>query len=267
MSKVQEYLNKKKQTPPKSEIQVAEKQSPYMELLYRDIEKAIMGKMKTLRGEDGHTPTEEEINKLLDSIIEKKRDKLPKKEELLKYISSLIPKVKDGKTPEKGTDYFTKSEAEEFLKQATPIKGKHYFDGAPGRPGRSGENVKLPSTKELAISAINLLETFEGDDRLDAKAIKNLRKIIKEIVSQETVGYNAGGPGIIFHDTTLGGSGQPGDPLKVIDSGVAATWNEEYGSGLVNSVNRVFTFSHKVAFISLEGSAYSALNGDYTVDV
>jgi len=46
---------------------------------------------------------------------------------------------------------------------------------------------------------------------------------------------------------------------------VGGTWNEESPSaGLVNGINKDFTFTHAPAFISLEGQALSELNGDYT---
>ena len=214
-TKLENYI-KNKQTIKKSEVEVSDKKSPYMELLYKEIEKALLGKIKTLHGEDGHTPTKEEILAVLTPHIDNAKNEIQKnftKEKLLKMIASMIPKVEDGKTPKKGKDYFTKEEAEEFLKLSTPVKGKHYFDGTPGTPGK---NAVLPSLYKLAINTINVIETLEGEDRIDAKAIKNLEKLIRQIVSQETVGYNAGGPGVIFHDSTITGTGTPTDPLSVI---------------------------------------------------
>jgi hypothetical protein len=53
--------------------------------------------------------------------------------------------------------------------------------GEPGQPGRDGKTpvrgidyLTFEDKREMAVDAINVLENFEGDDRLDAKAIKNI---------------------------------------------------------------------------------------------
>lgn len=55
----------------------------------------------------------------------------------------------------------------------TPIKGKDYFDGENGKDGENGS----PDTPEEIREK---LETLEGENRLDASAIKNLPEFIKD---------------------------------------------------------------------------------------
>ncbi len=100
-------------------------------------------------------------------------------------------------TPVKGKDYFTKDEQEDFLKKATPVKGKHYRDGIDGNtPVKGidyfdGEDGKTPikgvdyedgkdGSPDTPTQIREKLETLTGEDRLDAKAIKNLPEFIKE---------------------------------------------------------------------------------------
>jgi hypothetical protein len=96
-------------------------------------------------------------------------------------------KPKDGYTPIKGKDYFDGRKGEDGK---TPIKGVDYFDGEKGkngrdgkdgRDGRNGKDGKNGITKiireEVALESKdikNRLEGLKGEDRLDAKAIKNL---------------------------------------------------------------------------------------------
>jgi hypothetical protein len=240
-SRVQEYLAKKEKTQ-KSNLEVGEPSPLPTEELMQIVNK--------LRGKHGHTPTEAELLDLITPLIPKVQDgKTPSKEELLKLIVPLIPKVKDGMTPVKGKHYFTDDEIKYWLERITPIKGKHYFDGKDGRPGRPGKDAIMPDLRALATTAINLLETFEGDDRLDVKAIKNIEKLIRKIVSQE---WNYGGPGVIFHDTSLVGDGSPGAPLKVVGGGV----HFETPVGVLDGVNVNFVVANTPKAVILNQQTY-----------
>jgi hypothetical protein len=81
-------------------------------------------------------------------------------------------KPKDGYTPVKGKDYFDGKDG------YTPKKGVDYFDGKNGLNGRDGKDgVTKVITKEIDLDADKIktrLESLTGEDRLDAKAIKNL---------------------------------------------------------------------------------------------
>lgn len=246
-SRVKKYLSEKKSQLPKSNENV-ESPLPTSELL------EIFNR---LRGRNGKTPTEDELIKIIKPLIPKvKHGESPTRDELVALIKPLIPEVKDGYTPKRGKDYFTHADIQYLLSLATPIKGKHYRDGKDGEPGKNGKNATLPSLQELAISAINLLETFEGDDRLDVKAIKNIEKLIRQIVSQETI--NFGGPGVIFHDDTLEGDGTPGGPLRVVGGAGA---NFETPVGLVDGLNADFVVSNTPKAVLLNGLTYFENDG------
>lgn len=251
-SRVQKYLAKKEKAQ-KSNIEVGEKSPLPTEELLQIFQK--------LKGKDGKTPKQQELLDLILPLIPDVKDgHTPTTEELLSLIAPLIPKIKDGKTPQKGKDYMTDEETSFFLQRATPIKGKHYFDGKDGKAGKDGRDAIMPSLRSLAISAINLLETFEGDDRLDVKAIKNIEKLIRMIVSQETSNY--GGMGIVFHDATLTGDGTPTAPLKVVASGMGV--NFETPVGLIDGLNTSFTVSNIPKAIILNGQTYFQDDG-YTI--
>ena len=66
----------------------------------------------------------------------------------------------DGKTPQKGVDYFTESEAMNFLRSATPRKGKHYVDGRDGRDGRDGKdgNANIEEVRTIAEDEVRVHE-------------------------------------------------------------------------------------------------------------
>jgi hypothetical protein len=129
----------------------------------------------------------------------------------------------DGITPIKGKDYFTSKEIQEFKKDVTPIKGKDYFDGKDGLsikgpkgdkgdPGKDGKSIIGPKGdkgdpgigkpgkdgkdgNEIEPSEIvDKLESLVGDKRLDASAIKNLDKKLKDSKLSLT-GFGGGSSG------------------------------------------------------------------------
>lgn len=114
------------------------------------------------KGEDGHTPTDEELISLIKPLIPDpiKGDK-PSNEEILALIRPLIPQIKDGVTPSR----------EELIALITPlipaaIPGK---DGSPDTAG----NIR------------DKLETLYDNDRLDATAIKGLAETIKSLMPEQ----------------------------------------------------------------------------------
>lgn len=120
-----------------------------------------------VRGNDGYTPV-------------KGKDYFTEAE--LKQIISVI---KQASTPVKGKDYFTPQEVAELIRvaseRAMPIKGKHYRDGIDGKDGKDAEPL---DPKAVAIDAINFLESFEGDARLSAKALKDLDEAVTDILKK-----------------------------------------------------------------------------------
>ncbi len=207
-------------------------------------------------------------------------------EEIVSRALSRIKVPKDGYSPVKGKDYFDGENGEDGKDAETPLKGIDYFTKAEQKDfvEKITKEVKklfpLPITaKEIRI----LLESLKNEDRLDASFLKGLERYFKHEVIQPQ-GKNKGGIwegsmnqfAVIYGSNTykdirsitfvgLTVSNKNGD-VTVTNNAVAGVWNEENpASGLVNGSNKVFTFTHAPAFISLEGQALSTLNGDYTV--
>ena len=113
----------------------------------------------------------------------------------------------DGYTPIKGKDYYTPEEIKEIKKEVTPIKGKDYFDGKDGKNGRDGKNGKdgarglrglsgrdgkdgrngkdgkdgKDGSPDTPYEIRDKLSSLKGNERLDAKAIKNLAREIGSV--------------------------------------------------------------------------------------
>jgi len=113
--------------------------------------------------------------------------------------------------------------------------GKHGLDGKDGLDGQDGQDF-TPELRELAVNTINVLESFEGDERLDAKAIKNLPQLVQNnfdankyvasrIQNMADVDFDAIANGdtlvwnstrAIFEMSAGGGGGTPGGGLGSI---------------------------------------------------
>lgn len=173
--------------------------------------------------------TSKEAKTIAESSVELSKKAL----EISKTTSKL--KGEKGDTPVKGIDYFTKEEIDKVKSELRPIKGKDYFDGKDGKDGytpikgidyfngkdgKDGKNGKdgkdgkdgSPDTK---YNIRDKLADLSGEERLDAKHIKNIDKQIRMTVTQSGVGgikeetdpiYEADKPNIVFSyngDTTL----------------------------------------------------------------
>jgi hypothetical protein len=126
-------------------------------------------------GEDGHTPTEEELLELIKPLIpEVENGKTPTKDELLALIKPLIPQVKDGKTPSKA----------ELLEIIKPLIPKIDEDSVIQKAVKIVQD-SLPSVDELIDNVEkrlpklsepirDALELLKDEDRLDAKHIHGL---------------------------------------------------------------------------------------------
>lgn len=112
----------------------------------------------TLKGDKGETPTDEELVALIKPLIPEpvKGDKgdTPTASQLLKIIRPLIPEVKDGETPSD----------ERLLALITPLIPPP-LQGSPDSP----------------IEIVEKLESLEGDERLDKKAVKGLEEELTSI--------------------------------------------------------------------------------------
>lgn len=135
-----------------------------------------------------------------------------RKEEIKEEIEKSLEKIKgkdgeDGYTPVKGKDYYTPEEIKEIKKEVTPIKGKDYFDGKDGKNGRDGKDGKdgarglrglsgrdgkdgrngkdgkdgKDGSPDTPYEIRDKLSSLKGNERLDAKAIKNLAREIGSV--------------------------------------------------------------------------------------
>lgn len=121
--------------------------------------------ISSVRGKDGHTPV-----KGVDYFTEKE-------------LRQIIDVVKQMATPVKGKDYFTATEVAQMIRTLEG-KLKHGRDGRDGVDGRDGKDAEEVDARKVAIDAINFLESFEGDARLSAKALKDLDEAVTEILQK-----------------------------------------------------------------------------------
>lgn len=182
------------------------------------------------------------ILKLIRVPKDGKDGKVPTKDELMSLISPLIPKVRDGKDAD-----------EEMIIERLSSKI---------RVPQDGKDAVLPDLRDLAINTINQIENLEGEERIGAKAIKGLRELVSFLVSELW-----GGPGLVFHDTTLSGSGVPGDPLKVVATATTNTSYNETPSGSGTAFTLVHTPSPVNSLMLYRGGALqkAGVGGDYSL--
>ncbi len=116
-----------------------------------------------------------------------------------------------------------------------------------------------PTTKTI-IKKIRIAEENNSTEEIN-KLYELLAEMQKKIRVYEN--YNFGGPGIVMHDSTLSGSGVPGDPLKVV---AGAGSNVVFGEVVAGS-NTTFTLAHvPVGTISLAANGQVlTLTVDYTI--
>lgn len=149
-----------------------------------------------------------DIDDIKEDILKALGEIEPIKEFYGKISRTELIKIKgdrgeDGYTPIKGKDYYTPEEIKEIKKEVTPVKGKDYFDGKDGKsivgprgpigprgprglkgePGENGKSIKGPKgdkgedgSPDTPYEIRDKLSSLRGNERLDAKAIKNLAK-------------------------------------------------------------------------------------------
>lgn len=183
-----------------------------------EAEKFIKENFSKLKGEDGHTPTNEEIVELIKPLIPLvKNGDTPTQEMLLGLIKPLIPKVQNGKTPTKeelialitpllrtpiaGVDYdIPKIDEESIVKKLLP-------------------KIKIPPAKAIPLTGAEVIRLINAlaltaDLQIDFSHIKNAPR---------------------QSSTKKGGS--------TILRGGQGSWKQKQLSGTIDGVNRAFTFS------------------------
>ncbi len=186
-----------------------------------------------------------------------------------------------------------------LLKTKTPKEEKKYISDAEFSALLSkAKTFKMSNTREVEIKKITkkkssaiplykkLVDLYERviDDEpkkiikepkkkqvITIQEVRGLPKILMELaemrkkieVYERYISNGQGGPGIVFHDTSLSGTGVPGDPLSVTGG---ASSNIVFGEVVAGS-NTTFTLAHVPS-----GTISLAANGqvltlavDYTI--
>lgn len=146
----------------------------------------------------------------------------------------------DGYTPVKGKDYFDGKDGKDGKDGYTPVKGKDYFDGKDGKNGKSPdpETVasKLKSDKEFTkkvkgkdgkdgkdgspdtpYQVRDKLSTLKGNERLDAKHIKNINKQISLSIKGMTVSSDGSSDGDVGIGDVVGPSSSADNTIVLFD--------------------------------------------------
>ncbi len=163
----------------------------------KDLANAFLGMLKGDPGEDGNdgkTPTREELIEIIEPLIpapipgqtideEKVINKILK--QIPPLVEPLIPTVKDGKPGAPGKDGKapTKKELRELIKSLIPAP-------IPGKPGQDG-------TTDSPFEIKKKLESLKNEYRLDASAIKGLDKYIIQISTRPRGGGTSTGSGTV----------------------------------------------------------------------
>ena len=127
-------------------------------------------------GLEGLTKHVFETEDRVDTELVTIKDSIPDYTKVLETLRTEIPEVKDGEQGQKG---------DKGDKGDTGLQGKSGLNGQDGKDGRdgkdglngldglNGQNAEI-DLEELAINTVNYLETLQGEERLDRKAIKGI---------------------------------------------------------------------------------------------
>lgn len=136
-------------------------------------------------GDNGHTPDDKElldlIKPLMTDVYNILNKKIPTKDEIFKTIEAMIPDVKNGATPSKA----------ELLSIINPLIPKIDYEYILNETIKHFPNIEdiekdLP---KLGTAIRDALELLEGEDRLDASAIKGLPQFIENTKKVVLGGY------------------------------------------------------------------------------
>lgn len=129
-------------------------------LIERKVKELNVSKFKGEKGDRGPKPSTTEIARIVKTVVEQNKDKLrPTEEEVSKMLRDIFESHKDKL---RGKDGRSPAQIEIENIVAGIVEGMK--DDLRGEPGEN------PTPADV----VTLIETFEGENRLDAKAIKNL---------------------------------------------------------------------------------------------
>lgn len=174
-------------------------------------------------------------------------------------FASLLSKVKTFKIEKNKDISFSKAKAKKVTKKSTISMYKRML----------GMYESLLETKKEPKQAFREIKTKKV--RLTFKEVDGLEQALGEVNKKlEQYFINSlyqGGPGVIIHDSTLSGTGIPGDPLKVVSSGGGSGFT--YSNEIVAGSGTTFTLAHvptNSAGLLLFGGGSALIQGaDYTI--
>lgn len=141
--------------------------------------------------------------------------------------------------------------------------GRDGRDGKDGKDGRDGKDAVLPDLKELAVNTVNYIETLEGDDRIDAKSIKNLPTATQTIIER------GGG----FVETSIKAGSNVTVTKDAFGTWIIASSASGSGglskltaTGTVNGTNTDFTFASEPSIIVADQRMMQKVSSDGTVN-
>lgn len=124
---------------------------------------------------------------------------------------------------------------------------------------------KIIETKPQQVS-----KEVRKKEKLTIKEVVDLDKILQEIIKKIQVYeryLNQGGPGIIFHDSSLAGNGIPGSPLSVVNTGGGGNFTLLVPTGTVNGTNQIFVFTKAPSIVVVDqGRSMDRVSSDGTIN-
>jgi hypothetical protein len=178
-----------------------------------------------------------EFNQLLDNVSQETHRKI---KEALGIISEkhydLTLEVRQLTNKQKKAHEEQMLEAKNIITKLSSIEIKNGKDGKDGRDGKDGENGKdgKDGSPDTGEQVRDKLSSLEGDDRLDASAIKGLDYVkpndLRNAINSIPRGGGGSGGIEVFNSTGKVGSGSG---LKFIGSGISSITND----GRMTTVN------------------------------
>lgn len=204
---------------------------------------------------------------------------------VFKKINVIIQTAKDGRDGRDGERGLTGPKGDKGDKGDRGEKGEKGDRGEKGDQGEKGEDAELPDIQEFIVNVVNYLETREGDERLDVKAIKGLEPLLNKVLNtnNQKGGMWSGSANPFVIKSSGVEVGKDIRSINFIGSGVASVTNSngdvtvtiqtgggggggvtfETPTGTVNSTNTVFTVTNVPAYVVSDGVTYFE-NSGYT---
>lgn len=163
----------------KDELEVVKQQVDNAVKQVKESELNLPKVLETIKGQDGHTPTDEEllslIQPMIDSLPKPEDGKTPTNKEILALIKPLIPNVKNGENGETPSDEKLMSLIMSVMPPMPDMEKMHR---------EMEKKIKDEVEKDLPQFGEKMrdgLEVLENDEKLSIQAIKGLEETVKKL--------------------------------------------------------------------------------------